>query len=123
MQHPLMQTGKKRHLKNKYLLDPLLMNSLSTLLCTLFIFVLCRGAFIVSDRVWLDTGSVWLKVAPFGLRKLLNFIKEQYGNPPIIITENGVSEKGTVDLNDVQRSYFYEKYINQVLKGTRDFSF
>uniref|UniRef100_A0A3Q0R1W9 Lactase n=1 Tax=Amphilophus citrinellus TaxID=61819 RepID=A0A3Q0R1W9_AMPCI len=76
-----------------------------------------KGVVTVSDRVWLDTGSVWLKVAPFGLRKLLNFIKEQYGNPPIIITENGVSEKGTVDLNDVHRNYYYEKYINQVLKA------
>ncbi|XP_030613965.1 lactase-phlorizin hydrolase-like [Archocentrus centrarchus] len=76
-----------------------------------------KGVITVSDRVWLDTGSVWLKVAPFGLRKLLNFIKEQYGNPPIIITENGVSEKGIVDLNDVHRNYYYEKYINQVLKA------
>jgi len=49
----------------------------------------------------------------------LNFIKEEYGNPPIIITENGMSERGPIDLNDVQRSYYFEKYINQVLKGIK----
>ncbi|KAM9364867.1 lactase/phlorizin hydrolase-like [Pholidichthys leucotaenia] len=76
-----------------------------------------RGVVVVSERTWLDSGSVWLKIAPFGIRRLLNFIKNEYGNPPIIITENGVSERGDVDLNDYHRNYFYENYINQVLKA------
>ncbi|XP_034041929.1 lactase-phlorizin hydrolase [Thalassophryne amazonica] len=76
-----------------------------------------RGAGTIADRTWLDSGSGWLKVTPFGFRKILNFIKTEYGNPPIIITENGISERGPVDLNDVQRSYYYEKYINQLLKA------
>uniref|UniRef100_A0A669DK22 Lactase n=1 Tax=Oreochromis niloticus TaxID=8128 RepID=A0A669DK22_ORENI len=76
-----------------------------------------KGVVVVSDRTWLDTGSSWLKIAPFGLRRLLNFIKNEYGNPPIIITENGVSEQGTVDLNDVHRIYYYDQYINEVLKA------
>ncbi|XP_058472208.1 lactase/phlorizin hydrolase-like [Solea solea] len=76
-----------------------------------------RGAGTVADRTWLDSGSGWLKVSPFGFRRILNFIKQEYGNPTIIITENGVSERGPVDLNDIHRSHFYEKYINQVLKA------
>ncbi|RVE57844.1 hypothetical protein OJAV_G00203340 [Oryzias javanicus] len=76
-----------------------------------------RGAGTITDRTWLDSGSGWLKVAPFGFRKILKFIKDEYGNPPIIITENGVSERGPENLNDEHRSYFYEKYINQVLKA------
>uniref|UniRef100_A0A3Q2ULR7 Lactase-phlorizin hydrolase n=1 Tax=Fundulus heteroclitus TaxID=8078 RepID=A0A3Q2ULR7_FUNHE len=76
-----------------------------------------RGAGTVVDRTWLDSGSGWLKVTPFGLRRILNFIKKEYGNPTIIITENGVSERGPIDLKDYHRSYFYEKYINQVLKA------
>uniref|UniRef100_A0A665VBI9 beta-glucosidase n=1 Tax=Echeneis naucrates TaxID=173247 RepID=A0A665VBI9_ECHNA len=76
-----------------------------------------RGAGTIADRTWLDSGSSWLKVSPFGFRRILNFIKEEYGNPPIIITENGISERGPIDLNDVHRSYYYEKYINQVLKA------
>ncbi|XP_072253764.1 lactase/phlorizin hydrolase-like [Leuresthes tenuis] len=76
-----------------------------------------RGAGTIVDRTWLDSGSGWLKVTPFGFRKILNFIKEEYGNPPIIITENGVSERGPVDLNDTHRIHFYKNYINQVLKA------
>ncbi|XP_035764915.1 lactase-phlorizin hydrolase-like [Neolamprologus brichardi] len=75
------------------------------------------GAATVPDPTWLDSASVWLKVAPFGIRRLLNFIKNEYGNPPIIVTENGVSEQGPIDLNDVHRIYYYEQYINQVLKA------
>lgn len=76
-----------------------------------------RGAGTIADRTWLDSGSGWLKVSPFGFRRILNFIKEQYGNPPIIITENGVSERGPVELNDTLRQYYYTEYINQVLKA------
>ncbi|XP_061923161.1 lactase/phlorizin hydrolase-like [Entelurus aequoreus] len=76
-----------------------------------------RGAGTIADRTYLDSGSSWLKVSPFGFRRILKFIKEEYGNPLVIITENGISERGPVDLNDVHRSYYYEKYINQVLKA------
>uniref|UniRef100_A0A3Q3RE81 Lactase n=1 Tax=Monopterus albus TaxID=43700 RepID=A0A3Q3RE81_MONAL len=76
-----------------------------------------QGAGLIADRTWLDSGSSWLKVSPFGFRKILNFIKKEYGNPPIIITENGISERGPFNLNDIHRSYYYEKYINQMLKA------
>ena len=33
----------------------------------------------------------WLYVVPWGLEKLLNWVKVRYDNPPIIITENGVA--------------------------------
>lgn len=105
-------------MQNKCRLDLLLLG-LFLKLSTLWNSILCRGVVVVSDRTWLDAGSVWLKVAPFGIRRLLNFIKNEYGNPPIIITENGVSERGPVDLKDGHRTYFYEKYINEVLKGIK----
>ncbi|XP_063069542.1 lactase/phlorizin hydrolase-like [Engraulis encrasicolus] len=76
-----------------------------------------RGAGTIADRTWLDSGSSWLKVTPPGFRKILNFIKEEYGNPPIIITENGISERGPVVFNDTHRIHFYESYINQALKA------
>ncbi|XP_032368804.1 lactase-phlorizin hydrolase [Etheostoma spectabile] len=76
-----------------------------------------RGAGTIADRTWLDSGSSWLKVSPFGFRRILNFIKKEYGNPRIIITENGISERGPIDLNDIHRSHYFEKYINQVLKA------
>ncbi|KAK7877247.1 hypothetical protein WMY93_032048 [Mugilogobius chulae] len=76
-----------------------------------------RGVGAVDDWSWLESGSSWLKVTPFGIRRLLRHIKETYGNPQILITENGVSEKGTVDLNDEVRQYYYTHYINNVLKA------
>lgn len=82
-----------------------------------FFYVLPRGTATIADRTWMETGSDWLKITPFGFRKLLKFIKDEYGNPPIYVTENGVSERGAVDLDDVHRIYFYKHYINQGLKG------
>lgn len=47
---------------------------------------------------------------------MLNWIKNEYGNPPLYITENGVSDhNGT--LQDQHRIEFYELYINNVMKG------
>lgn len=80
-------------------------------------YSLSRGTAAMADRSWIDTGSDWLRITPFGFRKLLKFIKDEYGNPPIYVTENGVSERGAVDLNDIHRTYFYKNYINQGLKG------
>lgn len=57
-------------------------------------------------------------MAPLGFRRILRYIKDEYGNPPVIVTENGLSENGPIDLNDEHRSYFYENHVNQLLKGT-----
>ncbi|XP_062288192.1 lactase/phlorizin hydrolase-like [Scomber scombrus] len=76
-----------------------------------------RGVGATSDWTWLESGSIWLRITPTGFRKLLKFIKDEYGNPPIYVTENGISEQGAVDLNDIHRIYFYENYINQGLKA------
>lgn len=76
-----------------------------------------RGTGTTHDRTWIESGSFWLKITPFGFRKILNFIKDEYGNPPIYVTENGISERGEVDLNDLHRKHYYENYINQALKG------
>ena len=62
------------------------------------------------------SASSWLKVVPWGLRNLLNWIKTEYNNPELYITENGVSDNSGT-LQDDKRIYFYENYINNVLKG------
>lgn len=78
---------------------------------------LSRGAGVTHDRTWISSGSFWLKITPFGFRKILKFIKDEYGNPPVYVTENGISERGAVNLNDMHRTHYYKNYINQALKG------
>ena len=58
-----------------------------------------------------------MKVTPFGFRKILNWIKEEYNNPLIYVTENGVSQRGETDLNDTLRISYLRSYINEALKG------
>jgi len=36
-----------------------------------------------------QAASGWLHIVPWGMFKLMKHIKEKYGNPPVIITENG----------------------------------
>ncbi|KAG1944938.1 lactase-like [Pimephales promelas] len=73
------------------------------------------------DPRWPDPGSEWLYSVPWGFRRLLNFIKTQYGNPMLFITENGVSEKMTcTELCDDWRIQYYKDYINEMLKAIRD---
>jgi len=84
-----------------------------------YVAIYSRGVGVVSDRTWLESGSFWLKVNPAGFRKVLKFIKDEYGDPAVYITENGVSERGPIDLNDVPRIHYYNTYINQALKGNK----
>lgn len=36
-------------------------------------------------------------MVPWGFRKSLNWIKERYGNPEIVVTENGYSDDGRLE--------------------------
>ncbi|CAB0020768.1 unnamed protein product, partial [Nesidiocoris tenuis] len=47
-------------------------------------------------------------VAPEGLRMLLNKVKNDYGNPEVLITENGYPDDGSDPLNDTERINYYE---------------
>ncbi|XP_006834640.1 PREDICTED: lactase-phlorizin hydrolase [Chrysochloris asiatica] len=79
-----------------------------------------RGVASITDRSWPDSGSFWLKMTPFGFRRILNWLKEEYNNPVIYITENGVSKRGEADLNDTARIYYLRSYINEMLKAVQD---
>lgn len=58
----------------------------------------------------------WLKSVPVGMRKLLNWVKSQYNNPLVYITENGVDDP-TGELDDQFRVGYIRNYTNEVLKG------
>uniref|UniRef100_A0A668S5X4 beta-glucosidase n=1 Tax=Oreochromis aureus TaxID=47969 RepID=A0A668S5X4_OREAU len=53
------------------------------------------------------------KAVAWGLRRLLNWIKEEYGDPEIYITENGAA----VEWDDFERVMFYKAYIDEALKA------
>ena len=59
--------------------------------------------------------SSWLYVVPWGLRRILKWIKNTYNNPAIYITENGYST--STGLEDSERVDCVTRYINEVLKG------
>ncbi|KAH3891376.1 hypothetical protein DPMN_015475 [Dreissena polymorpha] len=72
----------------------------------------------VENTNYLGSGSSWLKVTPFGMRKILNWVKKEYNNVPVYVTENGVSDRNGT-LRDYHRIHFYRTYINELLKAIR----
>lgn len=62
------------------------------------------------------SGSAWLNVAPFAMRKTLNWIKSHYGDVPVYVTANAFSDT-TGDLNDTNRVDYHNEYTNEMLKG------
>ncbi|KAJ4448532.1 hypothetical protein ANN_10550 [Periplaneta americana] len=57
-----------------------------------------------------------LKVTPTGMRKLLNWIRQQYGDHwDIFITENGFADSG--QLHDVERINYLAVYLVEILRA------
>lgn len=69
------------------------------------------------DPSWPPSASDWLKVVPWGFRKLVNWIKNTYDNPELYVTENGFSDDNSVGLEDTRRIDYYNGYINNLLKA------
>ncbi|XP_047515316.1 myrosinase 1-like [Pieris napi] len=72
------------------------------------------GVITYKSNEWEDIGSPWLKVVPEGFYKLLTKIREDYGNPPVFITENGCMQI-TAGLEDDTRVSFYKRYLEAML--------
>jgi len=75
-----------------------------------------RNGRIIGD----PSDSSWLYVVPYGFRSLLKWIKDNYNNPEIIVTENGVSVPGESQLplsqarNDTFRINYFSLYLAQL---------
>ncbi|GJQ82457.1 hypothetical protein Trydic_g11868 [Trypoxylus dichotomus] len=65
---------------------------------------------------WEGAASSWVRVVPWGFRKLLHWIKEQYNNPEILVTENGFSTSGN-DVTDCRRINYYNVYLEALLEA------
>eukprot|EP00057_Strongylocentrotus_purpuratus_P019814 XP_011674288.1 PREDICTED: lactase-like protein [Strongylocentrotus purpuratus] len=71
----------------------------------------------MQDDAWPTSASSWLRVVPWGIRRLLAWIKKEYGDLPVYVTENGYSDEDVRELDDVMRQKYYTSYINEVLKA------
>lgn len=67
----------------------------------------------VQDPKWKPSAAGWLKDVPWGFRKLLNWIKNEFGNPLVFVTENGFADLG--EMNDTGRIDYYTGYLNALL--------
>ncbi|XP_049822481.1 myrosinase 1-like isoform X2 [Aethina tumida] len=67
---------------------------------------------------WGQSASGWLRVYPDGLRGILIWIKENYGNPPVLITENGFSDLD--GLEDDGRINYIQEYLYATLEAIHE---
>lgn len=63
------------------------------------------GVGLTIDSTWPTSASSWLYDVPWGFRDYINWASDQYGNPEILITENGFSDDGST-LNDSGRIHY-----------------
>jgi beta-glucosidase/6-phospho-beta-glucosidase/beta-galactosidase len=64
---------------------------------------------------WPIGKSTWLYSVPEGLGDLMRWIKKEYGNPEVWITENGWSDDGT--LEDVGRIKYVRDHLTELHKA------
>ncbi|XVF03228.1 hypothetical protein REPUB_Repub04eG0243400 [Reevesia pubescens] len=70
--------------------------------------------------------SIWIYVVPEGMRKLMNYVKEKYGNPPVIITENGYDDPNSPfipikdALKDEKRIKYHNGYLTNLLAAIKE---
>ncbi|KAH6763446.1 B-S glucosidase 44 [Perilla frutescens var. hirtella] len=68
--------------------------------------------------------SYWLYIVPWGLYKAVNYIKEHYGNPTMILAENGMDQPGNLTLpkvlHDTIRIKYYKSYLAQLKKAINE---
>ncbi|CAN4106043.1 unnamed protein product [Withania somnifera] len=83
-----------------------------------------RNCGFSNDRKGVPIGprahSDWLYIVPWGLYKAVNYVKEHYGNPTIILLENGMDYAGNISLpealHDNKRIDYYRNYLAELRK-------
>ncbi|KAL6867359.1 hypothetical protein ACP4OV_015383 [Aristida adscensionis] len=61
----------------------------------------------IGDRA----NSLWLYIVPWGMRSLMNYVKERYNNPLVYITENGMDDSNIPLLTSKENSLKDDKRI------------
>ncbi|KAK6184281.1 hypothetical protein SNE40_006781 [Patella caerulea] len=75
-----------------------------------------KGVCSKFDPQWESCASEWLKIVPGGLRPTLNKIKDRFGDIPIYVTANGISDNGDVG-DDQKRIKYIQDNTNDILKA------
>lgn len=76
----------------------------------------------IADRA----NSIWLYIVPQGMRSLMNYIRQKYGNPPVIITENGMDDGNNPftslkdALKDEKRIKYHHDYLSNLLASIKE---
>nr|XP_016445135.1 PREDICTED: beta-glucosidase 42-like isoform X2 [Nicotiana tabacum] len=78
------------------------------------------------DVIGEKAASSWLYIVPWGIRKVLNYIAERYGNPPVYITENGMDDEDEDTsplhemLDDKSRVSYFKAYLAAIHQAILD---
>nr|GLL35337.1 beta-glucosidase 44-like [Ipomoea trifida] len=68
--------------------------------------------------------SYWLYMVPWGMYKAVTYVKEHYGNPTMILSENGMDYAGNLTFaesyHDTKRINYYKSYLIQLKKAIDD---
>ncbi|XP_065212470.1 myrosinase 1-like [Planococcus citri] len=68
------------------------------------------------DENWpVSSSSEWFKVVPWGFRQMFLWLKKEYDNPPVFITENGYCDSGQI--TDIDRINYFKDYIGEMLNA------
>ncbi|XP_004527161.1 myrosinase 1 [Ceratitis capitata] len=70
------------------------------------------------DKNWKRAKSKWLYCVPQGLEDILKWIRDNYNNVEVYITENGWSDDGA--LNDTDRVTYLKSHLQAVLNAIND---
>ncbi|CAM8876621.1 unnamed protein product [Rhodiola kirilowii] len=81
-----------------------------------------RGFKPIGDRA----NAIWLYIVPGGMRSLMNYIKQKYDNPTVIITENGMDDPNNLliplkdALKDEKRIRYHNDYLTNLLAAIKE---
>ncbi|OMO80499.1 Glycoside hydrolase, family 1 [Corchorus capsularis] len=81
-----------------------------------------RGLTAIGEKA----ASSWLRIVPWGIRKLAIYLKDKYGNPPVIITENGMDDLNSPlisknkALQDDKRINYHRDYLSNLSAAIRE---
>lgn len=64
-----------------------------------------------------QTGIQGPRAVAWGLRRVLNWIKQEYGDPEVYVMDSSMSTERLINTDDFDRVFFLKSYIDEALKG------